>query len=60
MSNPMKAAAAAVLLTLATAAHADSLTADFTNLYGVEGPSGGTVTFTLNGDGTIAASLSSR
>jgi hypothetical protein len=40
-----------------SAAHADMLTGHFTILNGAVVPSGGTVTFSLNGDGTIAASL---
>jgi hypothetical protein len=38
-------------------AHADTVKGSFTILNGAPSPSGGTVTFTLNGDGTIAASL---
>ncbi|MBI3367690.1 MAG: PEP-CTERM sorting domain-containing protein [Burkholderiales bacterium] len=41
------------------AAQADAVVGDFLNKNGAASPSGGTVTFTLNGDGTISASLHS-
>jgi hypothetical protein len=44
-------------LLLPGAARADMLLANFTILNGSASPSGGQVTFTLNGDGTIAASM---
>ena len=53
------AAAAAACLCLAPAARADSVTGSFTILNGSSSSSGGSITFTLAGDGTISASLSS-
>jgi hypothetical protein len=52
-------AAVASCLFLIAPAHADSLFGDFTIKNGAASASGGQVTFNLNGDGTIAASLSS-
>lgn len=58
--SPMRIAKSvllAILLIAASLSFADSLTADFTVRNGHPSPSGGRVTFTLNPDGTIAASL---
>ena len=61
MKSRRTASLAASVLALwvsASQAHANSITADFTVKNGVAGvPSGGEVTFALNPDGTIAASL---
>jgi hypothetical protein len=61
MKSRLTASLAASVLALwvsASQADANSITADFTVKDGVVGvPSGGEVTFTLNPDGTIAASL---
>ena len=44
-------------LALVGACQADQISGDFTILNGALSPSGGLVTFTLNGDGTISASM---
>ena len=57
MKKTFALAAACVALIGAVPAFADSVTGDFTTLDGQAVSSGGSVTFTLNADGTIAASL---
>ena len=60
----MKSTSAVVALLFAglvtlSSAHADVLVAEFNIMEGIPSASGGQVTFTLNGDGTIAGSVSS-
>jgi hypothetical protein len=61
----MKSTSAVVALLFAglvtlSSAHADVLVAEFNIMEGTPSASGGQVTFTLNGDGTIAGSVSQR
>lgn len=57
MKKTFALAAACVALIGAVPAFADSVTGDFTTLGGQAVSSGGSVTFTLNADGSIAATL---
>lgn len=53
----MRKSALILMLVASGLCRADMLTADFTINNGASSPSGGQVTFTLNGDGTITGSL---